>query len=382
MKLFKPIRDALFVTFLVLFFYSLFLILGILQQIDYAAFTSADDQLSGNAIRVGNKIIINGTPDSNNKPPQIKPPAIELSKNLRCWKRAGMTAQDLAIVGNLLQAASCEEPTTKKNVRTTLTADCLQLSVDGEITTNFCYSSPEETPSVSIVVPNTGEGSVSLPETKRNYLPALLFLVILFSAFGFWSWDELRGSFTRQERFKPYDELELLYGSHRAPNYHIETLAAQEDSEYIDKLYQKLMREKELASTPLPFSKKVLPNKIFAFNAQCDLLTAAIKRNDLVGAQRTSDDLFSLFFPLYCSVVPEHRNIILERMLALDKQYKLLKKSASIASLIRKTYDGAIKNQISATPQAQQNRAEKQKDAQDLDQHIRTLQRTIHKRNR
>ena len=211
MKLPKPIKDVLFISLVLLALLFLFAMQGILQQVQH---TTEEQKITGEEIRIGK-------PDPQ-PPPRPKPqpkPRIEepTNKNLRCWTKAGIQQQDLRVVGNLLQITTCTEAKDKKEVKASIQNQCLRFDVEQQITTDICVD--KEIPNLAIQLPTQGKRTVEVPTAKPNYLPAVLFLLILFFLFGIWSWEEMRDTFHKKLDVKKYDELELFYGANKIPDY-------------------------------------------------------------------------------------------------------------------------------------------------------------------
>lgn len=338
MNLPKPIRNALFLLVVFLSLLFLFAMQGILEQVNYH---TGEEQITGEQIRIGAP----DTPPQKPPPPQKPKPKIEepTNKNLRCWTRAGIQQKDLRVVGNLLQTTECKEIKDRKEILASIQNQCLQFDVEQQITTNICVD--KETPSLQITIPTQGEGTVKVPTAKRSYLPAILFLLILFIVFGIWSWEEMSDLFHKKLDVKKYDELELFYGANRIPDYGKE----KEEVVVTDKvteIYERLLKEKEKRAPQNFLSEKETEKTIKLFNKQTEQLYKTLKRNDIAGANKLCDQLFDTFLKVYHSVHEDNKKTLLKIMLYFDKQTKLLKKSKKISHLIKEAYEDVNKYKV------------------------------------
>ena len=336
MNLPKPIRDALFLILVLLALLFLFSMQGILQQVEHY---SGGEKITGEDVRIGSKT-----------PPKITPPKITppkkgepTNKNLRCWTKAGIQQQDLKIVRTLLQTTTCTETKDKKEVKASIQDQCLKFDIEQQITTNICVD--KKTPHLELTIPTQGQGTVEVPTAKRNYLPAILFILILFIVFGIWSWDEMRSTFNKTLDLKKYDELELFYGANRIPDY---TLTKEKETppNKINEIYENLLKEKQKRNNKNILNKKEAKKTITLFNKQTDQLYKILKRNDIATAKKSYDQLFKTFLKIYNSVQENNKKTLLKIMLYFDKQIKLLKKSTKISHLIKEAYKDVNKHKV------------------------------------
>ena len=345
MKIPKIIKDASMLVILMLAIGFLFTLQGLLEQTDYT-------EITGDVIQVGrgqnqNTVVVgNGEPKV---PPKLPPKTPEeiANSNLKCWVKAGVTTEDLVIVGSLLRTTKCKEPTQKKEIKSSVENNCLKFNVEEQAYTDICVKK-EETPDFNIALPTQGKGSVDVPSVKRSIWPIILFLLILFFTFGVWSWDEMRGTFKGSD-FKRYDELELFYGAHKLPTYG-KTLSFEERESAVsgkmDEIYTKLLREKEKRAVTKRLSQKEAEKMINKFNQLSQELYEDIKRNDIPHSIRHYNHLFDTFLQLYPSVHKANQQTLLKVVIYFGKQLALLQKSRKISHLIKEAYADTDKHKV------------------------------------
>lgn len=296
--------------------------------------------LTGDAIQVGKQepvvVIVN--------PPAPTVREQPLSPKMQCWLDRGLRAEDLSIIGPLLQQTDCTPPAAAQPVRGTVEANCLAIHVGDSAATRLCLEDQQPAFSVDLSPPITTP--TIIPPVEHNYWLALfIFLIGIFLLFV-WGRADLRGDYYR--RRSSQDFTRLLPGQAEVQIRYIQPPPA----------YMKHHREPapkpavhvqpaatppvKSASAPRREEQKVLSspmNKILIrFNTLSQSLCDLIALKKFTAAEQQYPELYRLALTLYPQVSDENKARLMKVVTSLHAQLQAVRKAYAVVQNVRDIY--------------------------------------------
>ena len=302
----------------------------------------SQDFVTGDAIQIGkpeNAIVIIPEQPTLQQPEAVNP-------KLQCWLDRGLRAEDLSIVGPLLQQTTCTTGIASQPLRATVETNCVAVHVGDAAATRLCLKN--EVPAFSVdLSPSPTTTPVVVPPPQYNYWLALLLFLIGMCILFVWGRADLAGDYYR--RRSSQDFTRLLPGNKEVQIRYIRP----------PPVYVKHDREPEQkpvvtikpSSSPTPLvqatsvpleSQKILSSPInkslIHFNALSQSLCDLIALKKFTAAEQQYPDLYRLALTLYPQVSHENKARLMKVVTSLHEQLQAVRKAYAVVQTVRDVY--------------------------------------------
>ncbi|GEM_PF-4519962 len=340
----KLVRDATFIASVI----GALLLLFTLQSL------LSEQFITGDAIQVGKpddeKVVITAPPK------QQLPPQQPLDSKTQCWLRRGLSSEDIAAFGSLLQQTSCTTAAPRKQIQASFEDNCLAIHVGDEAATTLCLE--QQQPSFSIELPVSPSSPITVPATKPNYWLAFLILLLGISILFVWGRTDLQYDYYHRRasqdftRLLPgHDEVQIRYIK-PPPTYVKKQMLAE------PKILVHLMTQSQPAHTQLPFQQTKKPvvvvsqidaeqqrilnaplNKsLTQFNALSQSLCDLIALKKFTEAEQQYPELYRLALDIYSKVSDDNKPRLMTVVNTLHEQLQEVRKAFAVAQDVKDIY--------------------------------------------
>ena len=338
----KLVRDATLIAFII----GALLLLFTLQTLLSEKF------ITGGAIQVGKpddgKVVII-------EPPRQQPQQ-PLDPKTQCWLRRGLSLEDIAALGSLLQQTSCTTAAPRKQIQASVENDCLTIHVGDEAATQLCLE--QQQPSFSIDLPAPVTQPVTVPATPPNYWLAFLILLLGISILFVWGRIDLQYDYYHRRAAQDFtrllpgqDEVQIRYI--KPPPAYLKKQMLAEPRTLVHVRGQPQPAPVKAVSvqtrTPVVVVPKMdeeqqriltspLNKSLVKFNALSQSLCDFIALKKFTEAEQHYPELYRLALEIYPKVSDDNKPRLMTVVITLHEQLQDVRKAYAVAQDVREVY--------------------------------------------
>lgn len=283
------------------------------------------------------------------------------SENLRCWRDAGLSEDDIKVVGSIASMKKCEDD-GEDSVSGKAEDGCIVLSV-GEVDTKICdLDKDEKGPFFDIdfggVLDRAKERVMAGPlvefQKETDYYPGIFLIVMMLVGVLIWKEFELmerkrdsshwRGHGHEHGEFKPelFEEekkVEVKYIK-AAPIFGEFGKEAREEKR---KVFEEVEREKEELVARLHLEKvrrSQVKELIGRFNEASKIASGYLRQDNLDALKKAYLQMFPIYSRLIDVVNDDNKKGLQEVIAYFHREIRLREESLRISRLIERAYKG------------------------------------------